>query len=248
VSSTLLDPACPLPGWSTRSPRPLLVDLCCGGGGAAVGYWRAGFDVVGVDLVRQWHYPFPMAVADAIAALAELVRSGEFAGRRVAAIHASPPCKRFTRLGTLDRQRLRLFEPHPDLLTPTLEMLQACPLPWVVENVPDSPMPSDAVQMCGSSFGLLVRRHRLFASNLRLQVPPCNHAAQPVVWGVYGNGGADAGRAARGGGGGVKVAGPDAAKALGVDWTTHQPSLSQMIPPAYSEHLGRQLLEAVTAA
>ena len=65
--------------------------------------------------------------------------------------------------------------------------------------------------------------------------------------GVYGNGGADSGRAARGGGGGVKVAGPEAAEALGIDWTTHQPALSQAIPPAYTEWIGARLLKHLGA-
>ena len=33
--------------------RPKLLDLFCCAGGAAVGYWRAGFDVVGVDTTRS---------------------------------------------------------------------------------------------------------------------------------------------------------------------------------------------------
>jgi hypothetical protein len=38
-----------------------------------------------------------------------------------------------------------------------------------------------------------------------------------------------------------------AARALGITWTAHQPSLAQAIPPAYTEHIGRQLIERVRA-
>lgn len=226
--------------------RPLLVDVCCCGGGCSVGYHRAGFDIVGVDVVPQHAYPFPMRVGDGLRALDEVIDTGTFDGRPVAAVHVSPPCKRFTALRHTDTG-LHLFDPHPDMLTPTLERCAKLTIPWVIENVPGAPLPG-AVTYCGSSFGLQVRRHRLFLSNVPLEPPPCDHASQPVVLGVYGNGGADAGRRGRGGGGGTKVARAEAARALGCDWTDHQPTLSQMIPPAYTEHVGAQLLAYLEAA
>jgi hypothetical protein len=151
--------------------RPLLLDLFCGGGGAAMGYHRAGFDVVGADLVRIHEYPFELIVGDAI----ELYRRGDVP---FVALHASPPCKLFTTAGAVSRSQPRLFEPHRDLLTPLLELLAKERRPWVVENVPGSPMPAGSVQLCGSSFGLDLRRHRLFASNVPLTAPPCDHAWQ----------------------------------------------------------------------
>lgn len=210
-----------------------LLDLFCGGGGCSVGYARAGFtEVVGVDLVRQHDYPFPFVLADALT----------FPLDGFDAVHASPPCKRFTALRHRD-DRLHLFEPNGDQLSPMLERLAALPVPWVVENVPGAPMPAGSVRYCGSSFGLAVRRHRLFASNVTLEAPACRHDLQPRPIGVYGNGGAWKRTAP--GGGGTKVAGADAAAALGVDWTDRQPVLAQMIPPAYTEHVGRQLLAAL---
>lgn len=210
--------------------RPRLLDLFCGGGGCSVGYHRAGFDVVGVDLMQQHAYPFEFHRGDALT----------FPLDGFDAVHASPPCKRFTVAGAVDRgTTLKLFDPHDDLLTPTLERLGRLTVPWVVENVPGAPMPG-AVVYCGSSFGLRVRRHRLFVSNRALSAPPCDHRGQGQPVGVYGNGGAWTRTAP--GGGGVKVAGADAALALGVDWTEHQPTLSQMIPPAYTEHIGRQII------
>lgn len=181
---------------------PRLLDLFCGCGGCSVGYARAGFSVVGVDINRQPHYPFEFIARDALAFL-------------------------------------RAIDPAP-----TRDLLAATGLPYVIENVVGADMPG-AVTYCGSSFGLRVRRHRLFESNVPLTAPACDHASQPAPVGVYGNGGAWTRTAP--GGGGVKVSGADAADALGIGWTDFQPSLSQAIPPAYTEHIGRQLLAHLSA-
>jgi DNA (cytosine-5)-methyltransferase 1 len=213
--------------------RPRLLDLFCCAGGCSVGYYRAGFEVVGVDHAPQPDYPFEFHRADAL--------TWPLTG--FDAVHASPPCKLHTSLRHTARKP-SLFEVHTDLIAATRARLVASGLPYVIENVPGAPV-LDPVRYCGSSFGLAVRRHRLFESNVPLVAPPCDHAAQPMVLGVYGTGGADAGRAARAGGGGRKVSGADAAQALGCDWTTDQRRLSQMIPPAYTQHIGAQLLAAL---
>jgi len=208
-----------------------LLDLFCGAGGAAMGYHRAGFDeVVGVDHVPQPDYPFEFVRADATT----------FPLDGFDAVHASPPCKRFTPLSAL-RRPVRLFEPDDDLLTPTLARLRAHGGVWIVENVPGAPMPEDAIRLCGSSFGLRVRRHRLFVASTPLYGKPCRHDEQGSPVGVYGEGGAWTAHGPFRGG--TKVAGADAADALGVDWTTRQTALAQAIPPAYTEYLGRQLLD-----
>lgn len=210
-----------------------ILDLFCCAGGAGMGYARAGFEVVGVDTAPQPDYPFEFRRADAMT----------YPLDGFDAIHASPPCKVFTPLRHTARTAASLFDAHTDLLTPLRPRLVASGLPYVIENVVGAAgVMADPVTFCGSSFGLMVRRHRLFESNIALTAPPCDHASQPVVLGVYGTGGGDSGRAARGGGGGVKVSGKAAADALGIDWTTDQKRLSQAIPPAYTEHIGRQLL------
>lgn len=215
--------------------RPRLLDLYCCAGGASVGYARAGFDVRGVDHVAQPDYPYPFTLGNALRV--------DLDGVDVA--HASPPCKAHTPLRHTARPGL-FDPPHLDLIGPTRDRLIAAGIPYVIENVPGArAVLLDPVCYCGSSFALPVRRHRWFESNVPLTAPPCDHASQPVVVGVYGSGGADAGRAARGGGGGVKVSGAAAAAALGIDWTTDQRRLSQAIPPAYTEHIGRQLLDAL---
>ena len=210
--------------------KPRLLDLFCGAGGASVGYARAGFEVVGVDINPQPDYPFEFHRTNALTYLLD--------GFDV--IAASPPCKRYTPLRHTARTP-GMFDAHPELLAPTRERLLATGLPFVIENVVGAPL-INPVQYCGSSFGLMVRRHRQYESNIPLSPPACNHASQPVVLGVYGAGGSDSGRAKRGGGGGVKVSGKEAADALGSSWTMNQSRLSQAIPPAYTEHIGRQLI------
>lgn len=211
-----------------------LLDLFCGCGGGAMGYARAGFEVVGVDLAKQPDYLWEFHQADAL----------RYPLDGFDVIHASPPCKVHSLLRYTPKPAA-LFDINEDLITPTRERLRQAGLPYVIENVPDAPL-LNPVTYCGSSFGLLVRRHRLFESNLPLTAPPCDHASQPVVLGVYGTGGPDYGRAARGGGGGVKVSGQEAADALGVNWTTDQRRLSQAIPPAYTAHVGRQLMKTLS--
>ena len=212
--------------------RPLLVALFCCGGGAAVGYQRAGFDVLGVDIVRQPEFPFAFEQGDALT----------FAiPPEAIAIHASPPCKAHTSSLTFaGGPPPSLFDVHPDLIAPTRARLLVIGLPYVIENVVGAPL-HDPVLLCGSMFGLKVRRHRLFEASFPIPSPPCNHARQGAVVGVYGNGGAwdSTGRA---GGGGRKVVGKEAADAMGISHTHTQRLLSQAIPPAYTEHVGKALM------
>ncbi len=211
--------------------RPLLLDLFCGAGGAAVGYHRAGFDVIGIDIEPQPNYPFVFVQGDALKVLADGWLDG------YVAIHASPPCQAFT---AYRRRGNGVGDSYPDLITPVREILADTGLPYVIENVVGAPL-NDPIQLCGSMFGLDVRRHRLFESNLPLTAPRCNHK----VWterkypgatnrpngrftaeiGVY------------------RIPLADQKAAMGVDWPVTLPELSQAIPPAYTEWIGTQLLE-----
>lgn len=78
------------------SNRPRLLDLFCGAGGAAMGYHRAGFEVVGVDIEAQPHYPFRFQQGDAL---------------DYDVIHASPPRQAYSPLTTDRAKHSRLIEP-----------------------------------------------------------------------------------------------------------------------------------------
>jgi len=207
--------------------RPRLLDLFCGDGGAAMGYHRAGFEVIGVDLAPHPDYPFEFHQGDAMA--------WPLDGYDV--VHASPPCPLYAATKSLHPGAT-----HPDLLGPTIDRLQATGLPFVVENVEGAPYPADLfrLMLCGSSFGLRVRRHRWFVSNMMLMGLPCEHARQLDLVGVYGHSSGADGRNK-----GPRQATTDEARdAMGMPWATKRKGITNAIPPAYTEHLGRQLLGA----
>jgi len=144
--------------------KPKLLDLYCGGGGAGMGYSRAGFEVVGVDKNPQPHYPFEFHQADAIEYLTKHYHEFDV-------IHASPPCQRYSRI-----TKVSSTKNHPDLLQTTINALMETKKPYIVENVVGAPM-TNYLMLCGTMFGLRVFRHRLFVTNPMLFMSPrsCNH-------------------------------------------------------------------------
>ena len=127
--------------------KPRLLDLFCGAGGAAMGYHRAGFEVVGVDIKPQPHFPFEFHQVDALTYTLD----------GFDAYHASPPCQRYSCAVNLHNNR----DSHPDLIDIVRNILLKTGKHYVIENVPGSPL-INPTQLCGSAFGLRVRRHRLF--------------------------------------------------------------------------------------
>jgi len=208
-----------------------LLDLFCGAGGTAVGYHQAGFEVVGVDIKPQKHFPFEFIRADA------LTMSGDFLNQ-FDAIHASPPCQAYCAL-----RHLLPGKNYPDLIAQTRSLLCKAAKPYVIENVPRSPL-INPIQLCGSSFGLRVRRHRLFESNISLVGLGCEHKKQGRPIDVSGTGGRRINRRPDDHGGNTNKPRNiyEAQQAMGIDWMTRV-ELSQAIPPAYTFWIGKQLMK-----
>ena len=167
---------------------PRLLDLFCGAGDAAEGYHRAGFEVVGVDITDQPDYPFEFVKQDALWILEVMVRQGSLCPsaesrywlRDFDAIHASPPCPAYSSLKSLHPDA-----EHPDLYVRVRDWLQRAERPYVIENVIGAPYRS-GVMLCGSMFGMPVRRHRNFETSFLVLGPECRHGEQAELVGVYG--------------------------------------------------------------
>jgi DNA (cytosine-5)-methyltransferase 1 len=219
--------------------RPLLLDLFCGAGGAAIGYHRAGFDVIGVDIKPQPHYPFTFVQADALRWLRKFLDYEQQQFGFVSAIHASPPCQAYSQAAQGQRSAGKQY---PDLLGPTRHLLEQTGLPWVIENVPGAPMRPD-FKLCGCHFGLDLRRERWFETSwCGFQLSPPHHHPYAVP-SVVGHGTPSWVREKLG-------YNPTIAHyraAMGIDWMNRN-ELSQAIPPAYTEYIGAQLLEAIEPA
>ena len=206
------------------------LDLFCCAGGAAMGLYRAGFEVVGVDIKPQPRYPFKFIQADALSVPLD---GFDF-------IWASPPCQGYTEL-----RHAPGTKGAPQLINQVRDRMPAH-VPWVIENVEDAKRAMrDPITLCGSMFGLgsqgcQLQRHRLFESNFLEHQPDCAHDGRPVI-GVYGGHARKRSKVHGGRGtrdvweGGHKMA---AAEALGIDWMTLS-ELSEAIPPAYSLYIGR---------
>jgi DNA (cytosine-5)-methyltransferase 1 len=221
--------------------RPRLLDLFCGAGGAAMGYHRAGFEVVGVDIAPQPNYPFEFVQMDALTFMRDgCWRWHEFSGPSDA-IHASPPCQAFTVYGN---NKAHVRDDHLNLIPETRELLQVTGLPYVIENVPGAPL-EDAIRLCGTSFGLEVRRHRLFESNLDLLSIPCAHG-RFTERKYPGSTNRPNGRTVCNVGE-WRVPLAQQKQAMDIDWMTLE-ELSEAIPPAYTEFIGTQLLAYLKVA
>lgn len=218
--------------------RPRLLDAYCGQGGTSMGYSRAGFDVFGVDIEPWPFYPFEQVQGDAITFIREH-------GHEYDAIHASPPCQRFSLIGNA---KSYVREDYPDLIGPTIEALREVGKPWVLENVPRAPG-AYGVLLCGSMFeGIRFARHRYFMGEgwpfPAMAPATCNHdLLHPGHY--YKNWGrdiapkwADAGRIFLDG--------------LGLDWVPaptgggwlgrSQGGVIEGVPPPFAEWIGRQLI------
>lgn len=213
-----------------------VLDLFCCAGGATRGYQEAGFQVIGVDINPQPDYIGEEFVqADAVMYVlehAEEIRS------RFAFVHASPPCQGegAPAKGT---NKVR-GNPHPRLIEPTRDALEALGLPFLMENVAGSGVRKD-LTLCGEMFGLGVIMHRYFELH-GLEVPqPAHprHRGRVRGWrhGQY----FDGPYVAAYGKGGGKATVEEMREAKGIDWTSDHLALREAIPPAYARYIGEHV-------
>ncbi|MBK3628861.1 DNA cytosine methyltransferase [Streptomyces sp. MBT49] len=201
-----------------------VLDVCCGAGGLSMGYYLAGFDVVGVDVRPQPHYPFPFVQADGIDYTA-------VHGHTFDLVHGSWPCERYARVTKWRGNP----DDHPDLIGPGREVMQATGRPWVIENVPETAWAGllrPDYLLCGTQFGLSVRRHRAFETSWGGGgdlVAPCWHRKGLLTFEHKGE------RAY--------------ADAMGCTWMTNLEA-RKAVPPAYTQWIAAQFLalEGRTAA
>ncbi|MEV6680880.1 DNA methylase [Streptomyces erythrochromogenes] len=224
--------------------RPLLLDLFCCAGGASRGYDRAGFVVTGVDIRPRPNYPFTFIQGDALTVLAELIASGEI--RRYTAAHASPPCQHGCAL-TIGTNKSRGWgRTHVQLIPELRTLLDASGLPYVIEQPNGKAPVRKDVYLCGEMFGLGVLRHRNFELGGWTTAQPehLKHRGRVRGWrhGEY----HDGPYVAAYGKGGGKATVPEMQQAMGIDWTDVHEELTEAIPPAYSEWLGRAFLARTT--
>jgi len=191
-----------------------LLDLYCGAGGAAKGYYNAGFtEIVGVDIKVQTHYPYNFVLEDALVYV-------EKYGKQFDAIHASPPCQSYSR--TVGRSN-----GAPKLIPITRILLRDTGKPYVIENVEGAPL-YRGITLCGAMFGLKVIRHRTFECNIPLHSP--KHVDHPTeFFTVVGH---ERGRLR------------EWRNAMGINWMSRV-ELTQAIPPAYTEYIGKQILKVL---
>lgn len=225
--------------------RPRLLDLFCGAGGAGMGYHRAGFDVVGVDIKPQPHYPFPFILGDALDVMNRMFLGEKFLASDgkwygiddFDGIHASPPCQAYSMAG---QQWRSAGKKYPDLVEATRSSLIASGKPYIIENVPGAPL-INPVLLNGAMFDKTLNRRRLFECSFDVPFrlipkdrPSRFRMGRPVKEGDQ-----------------ITPVGhfsniPYARKVMETPWMTGQ-EMTQAIPPAYTEFIGKELMKVLEA-
>lgn len=225
--------------------RPLLLDLFSCAGGAAMGYLRAGFRVHGCDIADRPNYPFTYHRGDALEYLSHLIATGEI--RRFAFVHASPPCQAKCSLTIGTNQSKGWGGTHEDLVAPTRELLDKTGLPYVIEQPNGRAEIRKDLWLCGEMYGLGVIRHRNFELGGWTAPQPAHPRHRGRVRGYRHGEYHDGPYVAPYGNGGGKPTVPELQAAMGITWTNVREELTEAIPPAYSEYIGRAFRGSRTA-
>jgi DNA (cytosine-5)-methyltransferase 1 len=215
---------------TVQTVKPKLLDLYCKAGGASMGYHLAGFDVIGIDNKKQKRYPFTFIQADALEVLQDIDYLKTFD-----VLAGSPPCQTHSATKHLRNAQGKSTD-KVDLIPQTRKGFIASGKPYVIENVPGAPLKNPVI-MCGSSFNLKVRRHRLFESTFELKELPCDHKTQGKPVGIYGSM-----RDEIPNGGHTAKTIEQAREAMGIDWMIWG-ELVEAIPPVYTKYLGEQIIQ-----
>jgi DNA (cytosine-5)-methyltransferase 1 len=225
--------------------RPYLIDVFSGGGGAARGYQRAGFHVLGIDSRPIRGYAGDLFVQadweDGLWDVWQMVRSTGVPY----AIHASPPCQSYSTSVVSDGRWDRTAGRHePRLIGAVRSRLQETGAPWVIENVVGARDElRGPLMLCGTMFGLVIARHRLFETSWRIGAfdtprhPVCtaDAKAHAIARGWDPRDMAITGKGRRAG------TGDRWREVMGIDWPMTQHNVREAIPPAYGEWMGHQL-------
>lgn len=226
-----------------HADAPWVLDTYCCEGGMGMGYFLAGFNVLGVDNKPQPLYPFEFLQADALEVLDNLswglaakARDLRWHIEDFVAVHASPPCQFATVYGN---NAAHVKDDHPNLIPATRELLQATGLPYVIENVEGAREHLIApVRICGTGLGVRVRRHRYFETNWPLGGVPCDHGR--FTDRIFpGSSNRPNGRTVMNVGE-YRVPLATQREVMGMPWADLY-GISQAVPPAYAEHIGREL-------
>ena len=234
--------------------RPRLLETHGCQGGAHAGYTKAGWDVTGVDIndAHAKYYPGQLIIADAATYIREH-------GHEYDAIHTSPPCQWYTRGNA--KGRATGNSKWSRSIPPIREALETTGRPYVIENVTDAAWDMhNPVALCGCMFDLNtldvdlmrihLKRERMFETNWRLVAPrPCDHSKIEWWAGAYGGARRDRHEAKYVRKGGYVPKNKDVVKALlGIEHDMTWNGLFESLPPAYTEHVGQQLLAHMTEA
>lgn len=210
----------------------IAIDLFCKAGGASEGLVNAGFSVIGVDIEPQPNYPYDFVQSDVF----DFYKSHQKIFKEAGFIWASPPCQAFTAY-----KRSKNVKDSPNLIPQTRNLLSSLSVPYVIENVVGAPLRAD-LMLCGSMFGLDVKRHRIFELNFKIDQPRCNHSTwtprfapasnrvnlrKTVEVGVY------------------RIPIEIQKKAMGINRKITLSELSNAIPPQYSEYIGKHLFTKI---
>lgn len=245
-----------------------VLDVCCCEGGASRGYSLAGFEVFGADLFDRYarhRYPYHAATGDAVQIVTKLLMGNKLYFYKnntptqllgledFDLLAGSPPCQPHS------ITKYSHDADHEDILEPLRKLFKLSGKPYIIENVPGAPL-VEPLTLCGTEFnlvakdidgsGLFLRRHRLFESNLELKGNggcACDKFRKLGLKaaGVYGGGSGNRTHAETVRRGGYTPSKAIREKLMGIDWMS-QDGLSQAIPPAYTKHLGAQVLEQLS--